>query len=52
MKDMDCIELAHNLALKSTMKKRYGCVITYKGTVVGTGYNRAKNDIQLKYCIL
>ncbi len=36
---MDPIEIAYQCAIKSTLRKRYGCVITYRNKIVGTGYN-------------
>jgi deoxycytidylate deaminase len=36
------IQTATQVAMKSTMRKRYACVITHKGHVIGTGYNIEK----------
>jgi hypothetical protein len=40
IKQMDPIEVAYQCALKSTLRKRYGCVITHRNKIVGIGYNR------------
>lgn len=36
---MDPIEVAYRCALKSNLKKRYGCVITHRNRIVSFGYN-------------
>lgn len=46
MKDIEYINLARNLALKSSMNKRYGCVIVHRNHIVGTGYNYLNSSIR------
>jgi len=36
------IHTAIELAKKSTMRKRYACIITLNGNIIGTGYNIQK----------
>lgn len=52
MKDIEYIDLAHDLALKSIMNKRYGCVIVHRNRIVGTGFNYLNNNICHKQCSL
>ncbi len=45
-------DLLHTTALKSSMEKKYGCVIVYRNKVVSTGYNRYKSKLYLSGCCL
>jgi len=47
------LSMATQYAIKSTMRGRHGCVITFHGKVVATGYNSLRNqskDGLLKNC--
>jgi len=42
-----------NLALKSPQKKQYGCIITFRGKVIATGYNYDTGNCSLnRQCLL
>ena len=41
------------LALKSPQKKQYGCIITFRGKVIATGYNYDTGNCSLnRQCLL
>lgn len=39
MRDSDYFSIAYEIAKKSNMRKRHGCVIVYKNEIVGIGFN-------------
>ena len=39
VRQFDIIYYAQNQAIKSPMKKQYGCIIVHRNTIVGAGFN-------------
>jgi deoxycytidylate deaminase len=50
---MNHINTAHQSALKSSLKKRYGCIILHRNKIVGIGYNYDKLiNTKRRQCLL
>jgi deoxycytidylate deaminase len=47
------IEEAYKVALKSTMKNKYGAILIHRNRIVSSGYNRSTSlTSKNKHCIL
>lgn len=52
MKKQELLLIARDLATKSTMKKKYGCLIVHRGKIIGYGFNNAQDHTILNQCVL